>query len=290
MSLTTKEIHELEIFAIELRDSVLNMLVHAKSGHTAGPLGMADVFGVLYGRVLNHNPDNPAWENRDRVILSNGHICPILYAAMGHSGYLDMNNFYKLRKFGSMLQGHPHREFLKSLETSSGPLGCGLSQAIGMALGSKIKDKNSIHKKIFYVFMGDGEMNEGNVWEALLLLAKEKLSNIIIIIDRNKIQIDGHTEHVLPLEPLAHKLEKFNFNIINIDGHNVSQIYEAFTIAKNNSSIPDSRPSIIIANTIPGKGYKKIEGDYHWHGKAPNEKEYNEALEDMRTLYGRLNV
>lgn len=297
MNVTDIEIRKLEMHAIELRESVINMLLHAKSGHTAGPLGMADIFAALYFKILKHDPENTSWAHRDRLILSNGHICPIMYAAMAHSGYFDINQLLTLRKFGSKLQGHPHREFLSSLETSSGPLGCGLSQTIGMAIvdrHTKNNNKRDISglgyvAKMFYCIMGDGEMNEGNVWEALLLLGKEKLSNVIVIVDRNNIQLDGKTEDIMPLNPLAHKLDKFNLNVIEIDGNNMRQICEAFSMAKNNSIIENGKATVIVANTIPGKGYTKIEGDYKWHGKAPNQKEADEAIESMRTLYGRLN-
>lgn len=297
MNTTDIEIKKLELHAIELRESIINMLVHAKSGHTAGPLGMADIFAALYFKVLKHDPSNPSWAHRDRLVLSNGHICPVLYAAMAHSGYFQINELLTLRKFGSILQGHPHREFLPSLENSSGPLGSGLSQVVGMALIDRLnkitnrKDitSNGYSNKIFYCLMGDGEMNEGNVWEALLLLGKEKLSNVIIVIDRNNIQIDGRTEEVMPLEPLTHKLDKFNLNVIEIDGNNMRQICEAFSIAKNNSLQENGKATVIVANTIPGKGFLSIEGDYKWHGKAPNQKEADDAIESMRTLYGRLN-
>jgi transketolase len=287
------DIKELEIKAEEVRYSILNMLLHAGSGHTAGPLGMADIFVALYFKILKHDPSNPSWPIRDRLILSNGHICPVLYAAMAHAGYFHINELLTLRRFGSMLQGHPHREFLPSLETSSGPLGSGLSQAIGMALGDRIIENRQRHtlqnnvflKKYFYCIMGDGEMNEGQVWEALMLLGKERLSNVIVIIDRNRIQIDGNTENVMPLEPLAHKLDKFNLNVIEIDGNDMKTIIRAFEVAKKGVE----KATIIIANTVPGKGYKAAENDYKWHGKAPSAKEYDEAVENMRTLYGRLN-
>ncbi len=291
--ITDIEVREIEMHAIEIRESIIEMLLRAGSGHTAGSLGMTDIFATLYFKILNHNPSNPNWVNRDRVILSNGHICPVLYATMAHSGYFNISELLTLRKFGSRLQGHPHREALPGIETSSGPLGSGLSQVVGMALADRLDKENilknkkeeSYHKKYFYCFMGDGEMNEGQVWESLMLLAKEKLSNVIIIVDRNKIQIDGYTENVMPLEPLSHKIETFNLNVIEINGHDIRQIAQAFEIAKNNNI----RATVIIANTIPGKGFNKIEGDYKWHGKAPNSKEADEAIEDMRTLYGRLS-
>ena len=296
MAITDELVKEIEQKANDIRISIIGMLLEAKSGHTAGPLGMADVFATLYFKVLNHNPAKPTWINRDRVILSNGHICPVLYAAMAHSGYFNISHLLTLRKFGSILQGHPHREFLPALETSSGPLGSGLSQAIGMALVDRLDKTNSAKStsaqsyanKFFYTFMGDGEMNEGQVWEALLLLGKEKLSNVIVIVDRNKIQIDGYTETVMPLEPLSHKLDKFNLSVIEIDGHDIRQIAQALQIAKNNHLNNSMKATVIIANTIPGKGYTIAEGDYKWHGKAPNKGQAEDALNNMRTMYGRL--
>lgn len=282
MSLTDIEIHKLEARAREIRESIIKMLLEAKSGHTAGPLGMTDIFTALYFKVLKHDVSNPAWAHRDRLILSNGHICPVLYAAMAHAGYFKVSELQTLRKFGSILQGHPHREFLPSLENSSGPLGCGLSQAIGMSLADKMLGGMP---KNFYCLMGDGEMNEGNIWEAMLNLSKYKLTNIITIIDRNGIQIDGRTEDVLPLESLADKLKAFNFNVLEIDGHNMMEIVNAINIAKSNSI----QPTMIIAHTIPGKGYRDIEGDYHWHGKAPNKEEARNALREIRTMGGKVN-
>ena len=282
MSLSDIEIHKLEARAKEIRLSIIQMLQIAGSGHTAGPLGMADVFTALYFKVLKHDPRSPSWAHRDRLILSNGHICPVMYATMAHAGYFDVSELKTLRKFGSMLQGHPHREFLPSVETSSGPLGSGLSQAIGMALADKMM---AGMPKNFYCLMGDGEMNEGNVWEALLNLSKYNLTNIITIIDRNGIQIDGRTEDVLPLESLVEKLKSFNFNVLEIDGHNMLEIVNAINIAKSNSI----QPSVTIAHTIPGKGWSEIEGDYHWHGKAPNKEEAAKALKQIRTMGGKIN-
>ena len=282
MSLSDIEIHKLEARAKEIRLSIIQMLETAGSGHTAGPLGMADVFTALYFKVLKHDPRSPSWAHRDRLILSNGHICPVMYATMAHAGYFDVSELKTLRKFGSTLQGHPHREFLPSVETSSGPLGSGLSQAIGMALADKMMAGTP---KNFYCLMGDGEMNEGNVWEALLNLSKYNLTNIITIIDRNGIQIDGRTEDVLPLESLVEKLKSFNFNVLEIDGHNMLEIVNAINIAKSNSI----QPSVIITHTIPGKGWSDIEGDYHWHGKAPNKEEAAKALKQIRTMGGKIN-
>lgn len=277
-SITDFEVQALELRAEDIRESIIEMLEKAGSGHTAGPLGMTDIFTTLYFRILNHNPKHPKWKERDRVVLSNGHIVPVLYATLAHVGYFPIAELKTLRSFGSRLQGHPHRESLPGLETTSGPLGSGLSQAIGMAWSDRLDN----HKpdRYIYCFMGDGELNEGQVWESLLLLGRERLNKIICIIDRNNIQIDGRTEDVLPLEPLKDKLESFNFHVLELDGHNVREIVD--TIAKAKGVV--ERPTIIIAHTIPGKGVSFAEGDYHWHGKPPNHEEAMQALREIRTM------
>ncbi len=283
MNLTDKKIQELEIHANDIRESIIGMLVEAGSGHTAGPLGMTDIFTYLYFHALNHDPKNPAWADRDRIILSNGHINPVLYATMAHAGYFPVSELLTLRKFGTRLQGHPHREFLPMLETSSGPLGAGLSQAVGMALANRI-DNGVTSDKFFYCLLGDGELNEGQNWEAIMLGGKERLHNLIAIVDRNNIQIDGYTEDVMPLDDLVKKWEAFNWHVQEIDGHNFEAIDEAIGKAK----AVFEKPSVIIARTIPGKGVKEFERDYHWHGKAPNKEEANMALKELRTLGGKI--
>ncbi|MEK7134607.1 MAG: transketolase [Patescibacteria group bacterium] len=280
-ALSDKKIKELELTANALRESVIEMLVAAGSGHTAGPLGMADIFALMYFHVLRHDPKKPDWPERDRLILSNGHICPILYAAMAHSGYFPVKELDTLRDFGSRLQGHPHREWLPALETSSGPLGSGLSQAVGMALAERM-DRGHSSNKFFYVFMGDGELDAGNVWEGLMLAGKERVHNVIAIIDRNNIQIDGYTWDVMPLEPLYEKFESFNWHVQEVDGHN----FQAMADAIGQAQSAFDRPSVIIAHTIPGKGVHEFERDYHWHGKPPTPKEGEMALRELRTLKG----
>jgi transketolase len=281
-SLTDVEVEALTMRAEDVRESIIKMLVEAGSGHTAGPLGMADIFTALYFRIMKHNPRHPDWVERDRLILSNGHIAPVLYASMAHAGYFPVAELKTLRRFGSRLQGHPHRGTLPGLETSSGPLGSGLSQAVGMALMDRLEG----HKpdRYFYCCMGDGEINEGQVWESLLLLNKFKLTKVIPIIDRNTIQIDGYTEDVLTLESLKAKFEAFNFHVIEIDGHDFKDIVRAVGTAKSSLDTP----TIIIAHTIPGKGVTAFEGDYRWHGKAPNEEEGRAALKELRTLRGKV--
>jgi transketolase len=245
---------------------------------------MADVFATLYFEILKHKPEDPNWSGRDRVILSNGHICPVLYATMAHSGYFPIEELLTLRKFGSRLQGHPHREWLNSLETSSGPLGSGLSQAVGMTLAERIDNGRSSSKN-FYCFMGDGELNEGQVWEAFMQGGKESLQNLTVIIDRNNIQIDGFTEDIMPLEPLKDKFESFNWNVIEIDGHNISDIHRGFQTA----AAIFEKPTVIIAHTIPGKGVSIFEKDYKWHGMPPNKEQAEIALRELRSLGGKIH-
>ncbi len=250
--------------AHSIRQSIVEMLIEAKSGHTAGPLDMADIFTYLYFHGLKHDAKNPKWQYRDRLVLSNGHICPVLYATLAHAGYFPLSELQTLRKFGSKLQGHPHREFLDILETSSGPLGSGISQAVGMALAERI-DFAETSDKQFVCLVGDGELDEGQNWEAIMLAQKEKLKHLTIIVDRNNIQIDGFTENIMPLNPLADKFKAFNFHVQEINGHNFSEINMAYINAKNETKMP----SVIIANTIPSKGIKEFEGKYEWHGKPP---------------------
>lgn len=274
---------ELKKKANEIRQSIIEMLVEAGSGHTAGPLGMADIFTALYFHSLKHDPMHPEWPERDRVVLSNGHICPVLYATMAHAGYFPIDTLKTLRKFGSILQGHPHREFLPALETSSGPLGSGLSQAIGMAIADRM-DNSAKTDKTIYCLMSDGELDSGACWEAAMLAGKEKLRNLIAIIDRNNIQIEGFTEDIMPLESLSAKWESFNWHVLEIDGHNFEEIIDSINKAK---AIYE-KPTVIIAHTIPGKDVHEFERDYKWHGKPPNKEEAQMALNELRTLVGKI--
>jgi transketolase len=283
MHIPDTKVKELEITANNIRESIIEMLLEAGSGHTAGPLGMADIFTALYFHILKHDPKKPDWEERDRLILSNGHICPVLYATMAHAGYFPVEELKTLRKFGSRLQGHPHREYLPMLETSSGPLGEGLSQAVGMALADRINHGRS-SDKFFFCLMSDGEQEEGSIWEAAMLAGKEKLHNIIAITDRNNIQIDGFTEDIMPLESLRDKWEAFSWHVLEIDGHNFEEIVGAINQAKDIFE----KPSMIIAHTIPGKGVKEFERQYEWHGKPPNKEEAETALKELRTLGGKI--
>lgn len=280
--LSDKKTKELEIKANEIRTSIIEMLVEAGSGHTAGPLGMADVFTLFYFHILKHDPKNPFWEERDRLVLSNGHICPVLYTTMAYAGYFPIEELKTLRKFGTRLQGHPHREYMPWLENSSGPLGAGLSQAVGMALADRINKKDN--DRFIYCFMSDGELDEGNSWEAIMLAGKNKLHNLIAIVDRNNIQIDGFTENIMPLEPLADKWRAFGWHVIEVSGHDFHALNEAVVEAQSFYE----KPTVIIAHTIPGKGVHEFERDYKWHGKPPNKDEAKIALNELRTLGGKI--
>jgi len=273
----------LEEIANKIRISIIEMLLLAGSGHTAGPLGMADIFTVLFFHTLKHDPKNPEWEERDRLVLSNGHICPVLYSTLAHRGYLPLEELKTLRKFGSRLQGHPHRDFLPILETSSGPLGSGLSQAVGMALADKM-DHGLTSERRIYCLISDGENECGQTWEAAMLAGKEKLHNLVAVVDRNNIQIDGYTEDIMPLESISDKWRAWNWHVIEIDGHNMEEIVDAFDAAKSIFG----KPTMIIAHTIPGKGVKEFEHDYRWHGKPPNKEEATMALKELRTLGGKI--
>ncbi len=278
--LTDAEVRDLTLKANQIRQTVIEMLLAAGSGHTAGPLGMADIFTALYFRVLKHDPKNPNWADRDRLLLSNGHITPIRYATMAHAGYFPVEECLTLRKFGSRLQGHPERHMLPGVETTSGPLGSGLSQAAGMAYAARMDDK----KFRIFCAMSDGEHNEGNLWEAMMFAGKNRLSNLTGIIDRNNIQIDGMTEDIMPLEPFADKYRAFGWHVIEVDGHNIPQ----FIAACHEAQAIFEKPTVIIAHTIPGKGVKEIEGDYRWHGKPPSKDEATRFLQELRTFAGQV--
>ena len=276
-----KKLAHLEEVANRVREGIIDSLFVAGSGHSAGPLGMADIVTALYFHVLNHDPKHPDWPDRDRLVLSNGHICPVQYVAMAYAGYFPVAELKTLRKLNSRLQGHPHRGALPGIETTSGPLGSGLSQAIGMALASRLDNK----KNRIYCLLSDGEHEEGNLWEAVMFAGKNKLSNLTAIIDRNNIQIDGNTENVMPLESLRDKYESFRWHVLEVDGHNIEQfvdaVHEAVAIYE--------KPTVIIAHTIPGKGVDFMERDYRWHGKPPNKEEARLALSELRTLGKRIS-
>lgn len=270
----------LEEMAAKIRHDLIEMVINAGSGHVGGPLGMADIFTAMYFHILQHDPKKPDWEGRDRLVLSNGHICPVQYVAMAYAGYFQVEELKTLRKFGTRLQGHPHRGALPGVETTSGPLGSGLSQAVGMAIGLKMDAK----KNQVFCLMSDGEHDAGNVWEAAMLAGKLKLDNLTAIIDRNNIQIDGMTEDIMPLEPLKAKYEAFNWHVLETNGHDFQEIINAVETAR----AIFEKPVCIIAHTIPGKGVDFMEFSYPWHSRAFKPEEAKEALNQLRTLGGRI--
>lgn len=293
--IASKDLHEDKIRFLEetanfVRQDIIKMLVAAGSGHSAGPLGMADVLTAFYFHILNHDPKRPGWGERDRLVLSNGHICPVLYAVLARAGYFRLEELQTLRQLGSRLQGHPHRASLPGLETTSGPLGSGLSQAIGMALAARLDGK----RYRIYCLMSDGEHQEGNLWEAAMFAGKNRLNNLTALIDRNNIQIDGYTENVMPLEPLKAKYESFGWQVLQIDGHDFRAIISATAEAK---AIYE-KPTVIIAHIIPGKGVSFMERDYKWHGLPPGEVKHADepppenqakiALHELRTLGNKI--
>lgn len=273
---------QLERKANEIRQDIIRMLEKAGSGHSAGPLDLADIVTALYFNIMNIKPEDPEWADRDMFFLSNGHTVPVQYAAMAHAGYFEKEELLTLREFGSRLQGHPERERLPGLENTSGPLGSGLSQAAGYAYSLQYLDDNP--HRFVYVVTGDGELNEGNIWEAAMFAGKYKLSQLIVFNDRNNIQIDGNTEDVMPLEDLKAKWEAFGWHVIEIDGHNMESIIDA---ASQGRAITN-KPTMIIAHTIPGKGVDFMEYDYHWHGTPPNSEQAKTALEKLRSLNGKI--
>ncbi|MDD5171556.1 MAG: transketolase [Candidatus ainarchaeum sp.] len=268
-----EDVNALKSMASIIRQDIIRMLVESKSGHPAGSLGLADIFTALYFNVMRHDPKKPHWEDRDRLVLSNGHVCPVLYASLANAGYFPKEQLMTLRKLGSPLQGHPHRGALPGIENSSGPLGQGISMAVGMALVGKREGKTWR----VYTITGDGEHNEGQVWEALLLASKYKLHNLVVVVDRNSIQIDGTTEDVLPLEPFSDKYRAFGWNVIEVDGNDMNAILGAF---RSLDSVTDM-PTVIIADTVPGKGVSFMEGKYGWHGKAPNKEDGEKAIKEL---------
>jgi transketolase len=281
--MTDFTIPQLEAKANEIRQSIIRMLEAAGSGHSAGPLDLTDIFTALYFNILNIRPEEPEWPDRDIILLSNGHTVPVQYATMAEAGFFDKEELLTLRKFGSRLQGHPEREKLPGLENTSGPLGSGLSQGAGYAYTLQYIDDQP--HRFVYVVMGDGELNEGNIWEAAMFAGKYKLSQLIAFVDRNNIQIDGNTEDVMPLEDLKGKWESFGWHVLEIDGHNMESIIDA---ASQGRAITN-RPTVVIAHTIPGKGVDFMEYDYKWHGVAPNSDQAKEALLKLRTLDGKIS-
>lgn len=279
---TKLSVKELRHKAYVLREDIIKMLEHAGSGHSAGPLGLAEIFAALYFDIMKLDPKNPDWDERDYFFLSNGHCVPIQYAAMAEAGFFPKEELMTLRRFGSRLQGHPERTKLPGLENTSGPLGSGLSQAAGVAYTLQYIDKQP-HRWV-YAVTGDGELDEGNIWEAAMFAGKNKLSQLVVFVDRNNIQIDGTTEQVMPLEDLHGKWESFGWHVQEIDGHNIESVIDAASMARAITN----KPSVIISHTIPGKGVDFMEYDYHWHGAPPNSEQAKEALHKLRTLDGKI--
>ena len=271
-----KDIKKLNLLANDIRQDIIKSLVSAGSGHSAGPLGMTDVFTALYFEVLKHDSKKPWWDERDYFILSCGHICPVWYVTLANAGYFSKSKLSTLRKLGSGLQGHPHKNSLPGVENPAGPLGMGSSLACGLAYGLRMDGK----KNRVYCVVSDGEQEEGNTWEAVMWAGKNKLNNVTFIMDRNNIQIDGTTEDVMPLEPLAEKYKSFNWNVIEIDGHNIKMVIDACNEAK----AINNKPTMIIAHTIPGKGVSFMENDYNWHGKPPSKEQAKIAIKELQHL------
>jgi len=271
---------KLKLIANDIRQDIIRMLAAAGSGHPGGSLGMTDVFTALYFNALKHDPKKPDWEGRDRLILSNGHICPVRYAAMAHAGYFPRKELLTLRRINSRLQGHPHRESLPGVETTSGPLGCGLAQACGIALAFRMDEKDN---RVFCL-ISDGEHDEGNTWESIMFASKMQFGNLTAIMDRNNIQIDGNTEEIMPLEPLREKYKAFGWEVLDIDGNNMRQVLDALEQSRKERDAP----LCIIAHTVPGKGVSFMENNYEWHGKAPTAEQADVALKELAVWRKRI--
>ena len=272
-TLSSEGLIELKLKANDVRQGIIRSLLSAGSGHSAGPLDMSDVFTALYGHLIRHDPQNPEWPDRDRLLLSCGHIAPVRYSAMANFGYFPTEELLTLRKFGTRLQGHPERVRLPAVETTSGPLGEGLAQGVGMAYGAKLDGKPFR----VWVVTSDAEHQCGLHWEAVLTGAKFHLDNLTAIVDRNFIQIDGSTEDVMPLEPFAEKYRAFNWEVFECDGNDMA----AFIETAKRATQTKRKPQVIIANTVPGKGVSFMEGDYTWHGKPPNAQQAEQALREL---------
>lgn len=264
----------MENTCIKIRENILKMVHNSKSGHLGGSLSCVELLTVLFKKSLKYNPKNPKDETRDRFILSKGHASPVYYAILAESGFILQNELLTFRKFGSRLQGHPSNLYLDCVEVPTGSLGQGLSMACGIAISLKMKKNPAF----VFCLLGDGELQEGSNWEAFMQADARKLNNLIAIIDRNRLQIDGNTEKIKSLDSLSDKLRAFNWNVIEIDGHNLEAIYSAYETAK--ASI--DKPTAIIANTIKGKGISFMENNASWHGKALNDEELKQALSELR--------
>jgi len=279
-SLHEKTLQFLEVTANRLRQDVIRTVSGAGSGHIAGPLDTADIFAAFYFHILRHDPKRPHWPDRDRFVVSCGHYCPVLYSVLAHAGYFHVDELMTLRQIDSRLQGHPHRGALPGVETTSGPLGSGISQAAGMALAARLDGK----KYRVYCLTSDGEHQEGNTWEGAMFAAKHKLSNLTVVVDRNNIQIDGYTEDIMPLEPFRAKYEAFGWHVVEVNGHNIP----AFIGAVAEAHAIYEKPTVVIAHTIAGKGVSFMERDYTWHSKAFKPGEAEAALKELKGEYEKI--
>ncbi len=266
-------IKELNEKAAYLRETIIRMIHKAKSGHPGGSLSLADIFTVLYNGEMNIDPKDPEKIDRDRLILSKGHACPVLYSILAIKGYFDYNVIYSLRELGSILQGHPDMKKVPGVDMTTGSLGQGLSVAAGIAFTQKYCG----YSARTYAILGDGELNEGQVWEAVMISNKYKLSNLVAVIDYNNLQLDGTCDQIMPIEPIDKKFESFGWYVIRIDGHDFEEILKAFEEARQEKD----RPTCIIAKTIKGKGVCYMENQLGWHGKAPNDEEFDIAISDI---------
>ena len=266
-------IEDLKMKANEIRKDIIEEVYNAKSGHPGGSLSIADIMAVLYFNELRIDEKNPRWEERDRLVLSKGHCSPALYAALAERGFFDKEDLKSFRKIESNLQGHPDLNKVPGVDMTSGSLGQGLSVANGMAIAGKMDNKDYR----VYTILGDGEIEEGQVWEAAMTANKYKLDNLCVIVDNNNLQIDGTIEEVMSSYPIDEKFKSFGFNVLNIDGNNIEEIISAFEIAKQTKN----KPTCIIAKTIKGKGVSFMENKAEWHGKAPSEEEYLQAMKEL---------
>lgn len=268
-----EKINELEQKALEIRKNIIEQVYNAQSGHPGGSLSIADIMAVLYFNELNIDENNPKYEDRDRMVLSKGHCSPALYAALAERGFFDKQDLKKFRNIDSNLQGHPDMNKVPGVDMTTGSLGQGLSSANGMAISAKIDNKDYR----VYCILGDGEIEEGQIWEAAMTSNKYKLDNLCVIVDNNNLQIDGTIEEVMSSYPIDKKFESFGFNVISIDGHNINEILEAFNQARE----AKGKPTCIVAKTIKGKGISIMENQVGWHGKAPNVEQYNEIIKEF---------
>jgi transketolase len=269
----TQNVEELQAIARTTRRQIIEMITAAKSGHPGGSLSAVEILVTLFFDVMNHDPSNPKWPDRDHVILSKGHACPVLYSVMAQTGYTPVDQLHTLHKLGSMYQGHPDVRFIPSLEASTGSLGEGLSVGIGMALAARLDGRPSRT----FVILGDGESQEGQIWEAAMFAPFHKVDNLVCIVDYNKIQLDGFVKDIMDLEPLADKWRAFGWNVLDIDGHSIPALQKAFA----NAGSTKGKPTCIIANTVKGKGVSFMENNPKYHGVAPSQQEMELALQEI---------